>query len=68
MQLVQLVDALTAIGNHHGFDTKVEVVVEDQSCGIVVKEKRLDEMGNEAYVRVGSVDVPLQRYRCLDDA
>ena len=67
MELVKLVDALTSIGNHHGFDTKVEVVVEDQSCGIVVKEKRLDEMGNEAYIRVGGVDVPLQQYRNLDD-
>lgn len=67
MELLKLVDALTFIGNHHGFDTKVEVVVEDQSCGIVVKEKRLDEMGNDDYIRVGSVDVPLQRYRSLDD-
>lgn len=67
MQLVELVDALTLIGNHHGFDTKVELVVEDQSSGIVVKEKRLDELGNETYIRVGGVDVPMQTARVAED-
>lgn len=67
MELIELVDALTSIGNHHGFDTKVELVIEGQSSGIVVKEKRLDEMGNETYIRIGGVDVPLQTSRVAYD-
>ena len=67
MYLSNFIDALGEIGNRHGFDTTVEIVVEDQACGIVIKKERTDEMGNKVMIRVGSVDVPLQSQRVIDD-
>jgi len=66
-KLIDVIDELTAIGNNHGFDTEVEILIEGAASGLVVNKWRDDSFGEKVAVRVGCVDVPIQSSRVITE-